>query len=118
MLIIASVNLGGSLLARAVDRHHELSVRMALGAGRERLIRRILTENVLSSRWVGARRRRPATAAIPGGARLVPVSLPIPRRASADVRLLGLGLGISVGTAVLGSGPPSGWQRRLLRSMA
>ncbi|HEY3738272.1 MAG TPA: ABC transporter permease [Bryobacteraceae bacterium] len=100
VLLVASMNLANLLLARALERGRELAVRTAIGAGRERIIRQMLTESLVLSLTGGVLGIALAAAALPLMVKLVPVSLPIAEIPPVDVRFLLFALGITTLTGV------------------
>ncbi len=100
VLLIACTNVANLLLARALVRRKELAVRAAMGAGRERLIRQMLTESAVLALGGGAAGVGLAFAILPFLGRLVPEALPVAQTPSIDGRVLIFSLLISLATAV------------------
>ncbi|HEY6148036.1 MAG TPA: ABC transporter permease, partial [Thermoanaerobaculia bacterium] len=100
VLLLASANLASLLLARASMRGGEMGVRLALGAGRGRIVRQLITEGLLLS-LVGAA-LGVAIAAFGKDAllSLAPDALPRAAEIGLDLRVLGFALGLAVVTGV------------------
>lgn len=106
VLLIACSNLAMLLLARALARSKELAVRVALGAGAERVARLLSTEVLLLTALGGAAGVVLALAIGPLLLRLVPPELPIRPDAGVDPRTIGFALLATLVTgAVFGLAP-------------
>jgi predicted permease len=98
VLLIACGNVTNLLMARAMGRSHEMGVRTALGAGRARLVRQLLTESLLLSTAGGGLGVLLSLAVLKVLARLNPGDIPRFEETSVDGRVLAFALLISVGT--------------------
>jgi putative ABC transport system permease protein len=101
VLLIACVNFANLLLARAAEREREFVIRAALGAGRGRLIRQLLTESILIAVAGGALSIMFAMWGIDLLAALKPEDLPRLDEIAIDRRVLLFTLGVSVAVGLI-----------------
>jgi len=104
VLLIACANIASLLLTRGLARRRELAIRTALGGGRYRLVRQLITESLVLAALGGGVGLIMALLALPLLSRLVPAFLPLSGSPSLDLRVMafaalvtllaGLGFGV------------------------
>jgi predicted permease len=103
LLLLTCANLANLLLARAAAQEREMAVRAALGAGKERLVRQLITQSVVLAVLGGALGVLIASLTVPLFSSLVPPTLPVATQPDIDLRVLSVAA-LFTGLTALGFG--------------
>jgi putative ABC transport system permease protein len=115
VLLIACSNVGNLLLARSLGRRREFTLRAALGAGRARLIRQLLTESVLVAAAAGVAGVFIAKAGVSFVKAFGPSSIPRLQEVTLDLTVFAFALAVSLATGIVfGLAPALGVTRESL----
>src|SRR5262245_33137503 len=107
ILLIACANVANLLLARASARQKEMAIRAAIGAGRGRLVRQMLTESLLLSVCGGAAGLLLAALGVKALAPLTPADLAHLKESGVDGAALGFTFLVSLLTGVIAGVMPA-----------
>jgi predicted permease len=112
VLLIVCVNISNLLLARALARQKEIAVRIALGAGRARVLRQLMTEGLLLAIAGGVGGLAVATAGVRLLRAIAPEGVPHIDNARVGGAVLAFNFAIAVGAGILfGMAPLRGASR-------
>lgn len=100
LLLLSGLNAASLLLVRAMDRTRELGVRVALGAGRRRVVRLMLTEASLLALTGAAIGVALAYAGVDLFVRFAPPEIPRVDGVAVDARVLGVAVALSLGAGL------------------
>ena len=103
VLLIACVNVANLMLARCTRRAPEFAVRMAVGGGRGRLLRQLLTESAVIAAFGGVGGFAFAAASLEAITAFMPADVPRLGQVAVNPRLLGFAVGL-VGVTTLACG--------------
>jgi predicted permease len=101
VLLIACTNVANLLLSRAAVRQREIAIRAALGAGRVRVVRQLLTESISLSLMGGVAGLAISALSIFIARKMHPGNIPRLEELGIDFRVLGFTLAISILTGVV-----------------
>jgi putative ABC transport system permease protein len=108
VFLIACANVASLQLARAASRGREIAIRVALGAGRGRLVRQFLTECVLLGIAGGIAGLALAYATVQGLTSWIPADIPRLSEIHVDARVLAFGTALSIASGIV-FGLAPGW---------
>jgi predicted permease len=101
LLLIVCANVASLLLARSTGRSREFAVRAALGAGRERIVKQLLTESILLASLGGILGLGFAIGAIQVARKTLPGILPRAEEIALDWSVLVFAMGVTLACAMI-----------------